>query len=151
MATILRAKHLRTDDSTRTQVAALPYVMVRGKPRVLLITSRETRRWVIPKGWPMKGFSAPEAAKIEAWEEAGAVGKISDTCVGFYAYHKTFPKSDPLPIVVAVYPMRVKALKERFPEAGQRRRKWMSCKKAAERVQEPELRKILRRFDGSVK
>ncbi|MEM8580761.1 MAG: NUDIX hydrolase [Pseudomonadota bacterium] len=151
MATILRSDQLRAKGNARTQVAALPYIMDKGKPRVLLVTSRETQRWVIPKGWPIQGLSAPDAAKVEAWEEAGIVGKISDRCLGFYAYHKSFPKSDPLPIVVAVYPMRVKALKDKFPEAGQRRRKWMSRKKAAERVQEPELRKILRKFDGSVR
>ncbi|WP_425090784.1 NUDIX hydrolase [Tropicimonas sp. S265A] len=145
----LRASEIQSDSGARTQVAALPYVMDRGKPRVLLITSRETRRWVIPKGWPMKGLSAPEAARIEAWEEAGIVGKVSDTCLGFYAYHKSLAKADPLPIVVAVYPLRVKALKDKYPEVGQRRRKWMSCKRAAERVDEPELRKILRKFDGS--
>jgi 8-oxo-dGTP pyrophosphatase MutT (NUDIX family) len=148
MARLLKADQLRADGTTRTQVAALPYVMDKGKPRVLLITSRETRRWVIPKGWPMKGLSAPEAAKIEAWEEAGVQGKVSDRCLGFYAYNKTFPKADPLPIVVAVYPMRVTSVKTKYPEAGQRRSKWMRSKKAAERVQEPELREILRRFDG---
>lgn len=149
MASITKKDQLRTEGETRTQVAALPFVMEKGKPRVLLITSRETRRWVIPKGWPMDGHTAPEAAQIEAWEEAGLLGKVSERCVGFYTYSKTFPQADPLPIVVAVYPLRVKAMKNKFPEVGQRRRKWMSCKKAAERVQEPELREILRRFDGA--
>ncbi len=151
MATILRSDQLRAKGNARTQVAALPFIMKQGKPRILLVTSRESRRWVIPKGWPMRGLTAPETAKVEAWEEAGVVGKISDRCLGFYAYQKSFPKSNDLPIVVAVYPMRVKALKDTFPEAGQRRRKWMSRKKAAERVHEPELRKILRKFDGSLR
>lgn len=151
MARTLRADKLRQSGTARTQVAALPYVMDKGKPRVLLITSRETRRWVIPKGWPMENLSSPDAAAAEAWEEAGIVGKVSDKCLGFYAYNKAFPNADPLPIVVAVYPMKVKALKDIFPEVGQRKRKWMTPKKAAERVQEPELSAILRRFDGHLR
>jgi len=120
--------------------------MNKGKPRVLLITSRETRRWVVPKGWPMKGLSSAQAAATEAWEEAGVLGKISKDCVGFYGYRKVLSKSDALPIIVAVYPLLVKTVKDKYPEVGQRTRKWMSCKKAAERVHEPELRDILRRF-----
>ncbi|MDJ0859091.1 MAG: NUDIX hydrolase [Dinoroseobacter sp.] len=151
MATMLRASKLRKTGTARTQVAALPYVMEKGKPRVLLITSRETRRWVIPKGWPIQGKTAFESAATEAWEEAGIVGKVSDKCIGLYAYNKAFPKTDPQPIVVTVYPMRVKAIKDKFPETGQRKRKWMSPKKAAERVKEPELREMLRRFDGRLR
>ena len=135
------------DDEARTQVAALCWRMSKGKPEILLITSRETGRWVIPKGWPMKGLSSSKAAAQEAWEEAGVNGKIRNICIGFYAYHKVrSPKLD-VPCVVAVYPLRVKSLDRKFPEAGDRKRRWFTPKKAAAKVEEPELRDLLANFD----
>ena len=131
----------------RTQFAALPYRIVQGKPQVLLITSRETGRWIIPKGWPEDGMTAPESAAREAWEEAGIVGRMSETCLGIYSYLKALDSKDRLPIVVAVFPIKVGKLAKTFPETGQRKRKWFTRKKAAARVQEPELRLMLRNFD----
>ncbi len=131
----------------RTQFAALPYRIVRGKPEILLITSRETGRWIIPKGWPEDGLTAPESAAREAWEEAGVEGRISLNCLGIYSYLKVLDRQDRLPIVVAVFPVKVRKLIEDFPEKGERKRKWFSRKKAAARVDEPELRHMIRDFD----
>jgi 8-oxo-dGTP pyrophosphatase MutT (NUDIX family) len=130
----------------RTQVAALCWRSVKGKPEVLLVTSRETGRWVLPKGWPVKGRDAAGSARTEAWEEAGVEGKVQDTCVGLYAYHKRLGSDIDVPCIVAVYPIKVKSLADSYPEAGQRRRRWFTPAKAAERVDEPELRTLLRRF-----
>ena len=58
------------------QYAALPYRIVRRRVEILLITSRDTRRWVIPKGWPMKGLKPQDAAAVEAAEEAGLIGEV---------------------------------------------------------------------------
>jgi len=131
----------------RTQYAALCYRMRKDSAQVLLVTSRDSGRWVIPKGWPMKGRSAAEAAATEAWEEAGVTGKIKDHCLGVYSYLKGLHSSHSLPVVVAVYPLLVADMADDFPEAGQRRRKWLDAKKASGRVVEPELCRILRKFD----
>src|SRR5271168_308516 len=73
----------------RPQVAALPIrVLAGGKPQILLLTSRETRRWVIPKGWPMKGRKPWEAAAIEALEEAGIEGRARKKSIGNFLYFK---------------------------------------------------------------
>lgn len=131
----------------RTQVAALCWRIEDGKPQVLLVTSRDTGRWVLPKGWPMPGKNSAEAAATEAWEEAGARGRLYDTCVGLYAYHKVLGPELGVPCVVAVFPLRVKSLARDFPERGQRKRRWFSPKKAAQKVDEPELRELLKGFD----
>nr|WP_249139004.1 NUDIX hydrolase [Actibacterium sp. MT2.3-13A] len=121
--------------------------MVKDRPEVLMITSRDTGRWVIPKGWPIEGLSPPQSAAQEAWEEAGVEGKVYDRKLGVYSYAKGMDKGADLPCTVAVYPLKVKTLRDKFPERSERRRKWMSPKKAAQRVNEPELAEILENFD----
>lgn len=135
----------------RTQFAALCYRLVQGKPQILLITSRTTHRWIIPKGWPLEGETPAEAAGTEAWEEAGAEGKMISHCIGLYSYTKTGEGDETdLPCVVAVFPMKVKSLAKDYPERSERRRRWFSPKQAAKKVQEPELREILRTFDPKI-
>lgn len=133
----------------RSQFAALPYRLREGKVQVLLITSRGTGRWIIPKGWPMDGETPAEAAATEAWQEAGVIGKASNTVLGFYSYRKRLDK-DSLPIVVAVFPVKVKKLAKDFPEKGQRKRKWVNLRKAEKLLQEPELRAIVRHFNPAI-
>lgn len=134
-------------DIVRAQVGALCWRVEKGKAEVLLITSRDTGRWVIPKGWPMKGKTGAQAACQEAWEEAGATGKISGNCIGLYAYNKVLGPGSDVPCIVSVYPMKIQNLAKDFPEAKERKRRWFGPKKAASRVDELELRDILRSFD----
>ena len=129
----------------RTQFAALCYRIRNDKPEVLLITSRGTGRWIVPKGWPMDGMTPAKAALQEAWEEAGVRGRPIDQCLGIYSYSKG--GSGGLPCLALVYPVRVKSLEKNFPENGQRKRKWFSPKKAAARLSEPDLAEIVRTFD----
>ncbi|WP_246162273.1 NUDIX hydrolase [Roseovarius faecimaris] len=131
----------------RTQFAALCYRMVKGKPEILLITSRRSGRWIVPKGWPADGKTPSESALTEAWEEAGVIGKAHNVGLGLFSYHKQVDDQTDLPCVAMVYPVKVKSVANKFPEAGMRKRKWLSPKKAAERVNEPELADIIRRFD----
>ena len=131
----------------RTQFGALCYRVQDGRVEVLLITSRRSKRWIIPKGWPMDGQTPSGAAATEAFEEAGVEGKASDVCLGIYSYTKSLPKGDDLPIVVAVFPFRVKRMLKKFPEAGLRKRKWVSLKRAAAMISEPELALLIRSFD----
>ncbi|MGH1465184.1 MAG: NUDIX hydrolase [Cognatishimia sp.] len=131
----------------RTQFAALTYRVRNGKLQFLLITSRRTGRWIIPKGWPMLGKRPAEAAAQEAWEEAGIRGKVFPQCLGVFSHYKTTTLERTLPCLVMVYPLRVKCLEKDFPEKGQRKRKWFSQKKAAKLIKEPELAKIVKTFD----
>lgn len=131
----------------RSQFAALCYRIRRGKVQVLLITSRGSKRWIVPKGWPMDGETPARAALQEAWEEAGVTGRSVGGCLGVYSYDKTMPDGEIIPVLVLLYPVEVKALAKNFPEVGQRRRKWVSRKKAMKMVSEPDLGRLIRDFD----
>lgn len=126
----------------RSQFAALCWRMQRGHVQVLLITSRDTGRWIIPKGWPIDGLDGAGSAAREAWEEAGVEGVIGEESVGYYSYDKVM-RGHSLPCMVGVFPLRVMRLADRFPERKQRRRKWFAAEKAARKVAEPELRALL--------
>lgn len=132
-----------SSSSPRSQYAALCWRMHRGQIEVLLITSRDTGRWVIPKGWPMEGMDPSSAAAREAWEEAGVTGETMPEAIGFYSYDKVMKPGHSLPCAVAVYPLRVGQLADKFPERKERRRKWFAAAKAARKVAEPELRELL--------
>ncbi|MEL6644115.1 MAG: NUDIX hydrolase [Pseudomonadota bacterium] len=135
---------MKTKGDIANQIAALPFRTDKGgKLRVLMVTSRDTGRWVMPKGWLMDGKKPWQAAKIEALEEAGAVGFISDRPVGHYHYVKRLEPRGKLTCRVTVYPMIVDKLKRRWKERKERRRHWFSLKKAARLVDEPELTKLL--------
>lgn len=134
----------KTPQEARPQVAALPIRWKDGKLRVLLITSRTTRRWIIPKGWPMTDLSFPEAAAIEAQEEAGVVGQVLTTPLGHYHYRKVLSETACCLCKVTVYPLIVDRLEECWKEQDERTRRWVSAKEAVAHVQEPELAAILR-------
>lgn len=140
----IRAKS-KTD--VRTQFAALCWRVVDQKVQVLIITSRARKRWIIPKGWPMDGQTPADAAMQEAWEEAGVLGKADSRPLGLYSYTKIIEGAPDLPCVAMVYGVRVRSLAKTWPEAAERKRRWVSRKKAAALVDEPELARILRDFD----
>lgn len=135
---------------TRSQFAALPFRVKKSGVEILLLSSLETGRWIIPKGWPMHDKTPAEAAAIEAWEEAGIRGVVSETCAGFYSYNKRLPDGTQAPCIVAVFPLEVRKQEKDFPEAGERKLKWMSQRKAAGKVEEGDLKKIIRNFDPSL-
>lgn len=112
---------------------------------VLLVTSRETRRWIIPKGWAMKGKKPHQVAEIEAWEEAGVKGKAKKKPIGFFTYVKATDRANGItkPCVVRVHLLRVSSVEDTFQEKGQRRRRWMSFSEAAAKVREPELKSLI--------
>ncbi|EEE36376.1 hydrolase, nudix family [Rhodobacteraceae bacterium KLH11] len=128
----------------RVQVAALCTRGAGPGNDVLLITSRGTGRWILPKGWPIDGLNGPETALQEAWEEAGVrASDVQDDPVGHYSYDKILGNGTAQPVTASVYRVQVTDLAEEYPEAAQRKRCWVSPKVAAERVQEPELRDLL--------
>ena len=131
----------------RLQVAALCYRQDGPGKKVLLVTSRGTGRWIVPKGWPIDGLDAPGAAMQEAWEEAGVhKGKVRKDSVGSYEYDKRLDSGMPVPVETKVYAVEVKKLKDDYPEAHERTRKWVAPEKAAEMVDEPGLQSILRQM-----
>lgn len=131
----------------RTQFAALCYRISNNKVQVLLVTSRRTKRWIIPKGWPMDGLTPGDSAAQEAWEEAGVTGRADQRPLGMFSYNKDMGDEAGLPVAAMVYALKVKSLSKDYPEAAERTRKWVSRKKAAKMVESPELSRILRDFD----
>ena len=130
--------------SDRQQVGAL---CVRraddGSQQVLLITSRGSGRWVIPKGWPTKRLKDHKAAAREAEQEAGVLGKVKSKPIGNYTYPKTDGASAQS-LRVAVFLLSVRRERRRWPERDERRRAWFPLHKAAKEVSEPELRTLIR-------
>ncbi|MCT4579707.1 NUDIX hydrolase [Donghicola sp.] len=132
---------------SQLQTAALCYREAEGEKQVLLITSRGTGRWVIPKGWTMRGLNAGQAAVVEAWEEAGVRPHAEpDEPLGSFNYKKIKGSGLPVDVEVLVYPVRVTKLEDDFPEATQRKRAWVRPRDAANMVDEPGLQEILRDF-----
>jgi 8-oxo-dGTP pyrophosphatase MutT (NUDIX family) len=127
------------------QVAALPWRRRGGRLEVCLVTTRETRRWTVPKGWPMKGLSDRRAAAIEAEEEAGVRGKAAPDPLGTYSYWKRGPACFDL-VHVAVYPLEVRRGLDEWKERGEREVRWMEISDARIVVDEPELVTLLGRF-----
>ena len=130
----------------RTQFAALCYRVKRGKVQILLVTSRRSKRWIVPKGWPIDGATPARTALQEAWEEAGVTGKATGLSIGVYSYNKDVGDTANLACLAVLYPVEVKSLAKSYPERGQRRRRWVSRKKAARLVAEPELSRLLLDF-----
>ncbi len=140
------------DTEIAYQIAALPMQWDKaGKLRVLLITSRDTGRWVVPKGWLMEGKTQQRAAEIEALEEAGAVGTVSKHPIGQYCYDKHYEGKDSVPCRVTLYPMAVQKLKRRWKEKNERTRRWFSPNKAAELVDEKDLSHLLKSLSNDPK
>lgn len=95
----------------------------------------------------MDGKTPGAAAEREAWEEAGVRGKVSESCLGAYAYEKVKPGDDVVPCLAMLYPLKVKTLHRKYPESKQRQRKWVSRKKAAKLVDAPDLAGLILDFD----
>lgn len=129
---------------TRSQIAAMPIRRLpNGRLEVMLVTSRTTRRWIVPKGWPIKGLTAPEAAAREAYEEAGVIGRIGTEPAGRYTYWKR--KSDHFVLCeVTLFLLEVERQLPVWAEQGQRQSQWFSPEDAADLVDEPELATAIR-------
>lgn len=132
------------------QIAALPYrIEDDGSASVLLITSRETRRWVIPKGNRIKGIDPHHAAAIEAFEafeafeEAGIKGLLCQTSLGSFAYHKRRGNGTTRAAMVEVFSLAVTDESPTWPEQHQRLRQWFGLADAVAAVDEPGLKTII--------
>jgi 8-oxo-dGTP pyrophosphatase MutT (NUDIX family) len=129
----------RQQPAERRQVAALPFRRTAaGEIEILLITSRETGRLIIPKGWPMKRLKDADAAAKEAYEEAGVIGKVRRKPIGDYLYWKRLERSFEF-LKVDVYPLEVRDQRTDWPEKGSRKWGWFNLDAAAALVSEPGL------------
>lgn len=126
------------------QVAAIPFrTGPDGDLEVMLVTSRETQRFILPKGWPMKGKSGRKAATIEALEEAGVAGKTLKAPAGSYHYWKRLPAAF-VRVDVTVYLLEVTEQLKSWRESGRRQRAWLRPEQAAMLIDEPELATLVR-------
>lgn len=129
----------------RAQVGALPWRIRRGRIEVMLITSRERKRWIIPKGWTHSRMSAIRMAEVEAWEEAGIIaGECASKPVGVVTYRKRLSGGLSTQCRIDVYLLKVRRLSASYPEHRERRRLWVTPAQAARLVSEPGLRAILK-------
>lgn len=119
-----------------------------GEIRILLITSRETRRWVVPRGNLMLVRGPAGSAAREAYEEAGVRGAISRQPLGSYRYDKRRKNGEIVPAEVRLYALEVLVELDEWPERHQRERRWFVPAEAAEAVDEPDLKALLRGFEG---
>lgn len=139
---------IRTRTAERRQVAALPWRRTAAGIEILLVTSRETRRWVTPKGGRMPGKTDAEAAVLEALEEAGVEGAVTREPLGTFRYLKVLKRRAPRWCAVSVYALRVEVEHDDWQERGQRERIWVSRDEAVRRVDEPDLKALIAAFEG---
>lgn len=129
------------------QVAAIPCRLNEdGEPEVMLVTSRTTQRFIIPKGWPMKGKSNPKVAAIEARQEAGVTGRVLSEPIGSYSYWKRLSDCF-VPVEVTVYVVNVAEVAAQWDEQPQRQRAWLGVGDAVTLIDEPELAAIIAKAD----
>lgn len=129
------------------QFAALPYRLRKdGQIEILLITSRNTRRWIIPKGWPMGKRPPHKVAAQEASEEAGVEGRSDKRAIGFYHYDKQLSNGTIAHVRVEVFALAVGKQKSTWPERKQRERRWLGIEEAAGLISDAELAPLIRAF-----
>jgi 8-oxo-dGTP pyrophosphatase MutT (NUDIX family) len=139
-------KETKRSEPNRVQFGALPYrINERGRVEVLLITSRQAKRWIIPRGWPIKGLKPPKSAAREAYEEAGVRGRIGRRPLGRYLYRKRDGTARLL-YEVRVFPLLVKRQLKNWRESKQRTARWFAVRAAAARVRNDDLRDLILAF-----
>jgi 8-oxo-dGTP pyrophosphatase MutT (NUDIX family) len=127
------------------QYAALAVMGSGEDPQVLLVTSRGTGRWIIPKGHPEKGMKPSAVARLEALEEGGVGGTISETPLGRYRSTKRGGSGKLLPCEVVVFQLRVSEHLSNWKEEQQRRRLWVPLAQAEKMVDDGELAAFMAR------
>lgn len=143
---------MNAKSATARQYAALPFRRTRkGALEIMLVTSRETRRWIIPKGWPIAGVEPHNLAALEAMEEAGLLGKIADKPIGSYRYDKKRGDGSIVNCEVDTFAFEVEQQMPAWPEQDERKTKWFAPEEAAAQVQEPELRDLIKKLAKQIR
>jgi len=128
------------------QVAALPWRRHGGILEILLITTRTTKRWIVPKGWLETGLSQSESAAREALEEAGVIGEIGARPVGKFHYTKRRRTGEMLPVQVTLFPLEVMRQRRAYPEKHLRETRWCRVEEALAHISEPGLKRLVLKF-----
>ncbi len=138
-ATLGKSKH--------KQAAAFCYKKKNGKQYILMVTSRGSKQWILPKGWIEDDLTEKELAALEAEEEAGVVTKPEKIKkIGLYRYTKQLSRTRSVPVDVNVYSMPLRRLKKKFKERRQRKRKWVTIKEAIKLVSDKDLEAFLKKI-----
>lgn len=133
------------------QTGALPWRIGPGnRAEVLLVTGRNSGRWMIPKGWPMRGKSLAKAAAQEAFEEAGVKGTISTKPLGSFRHVKQHLIFRPLEVSILVHALSVKRELAKWPESGERERRWFTLAEAASSVDSKDLAQLILQLEDKV-
>ncbi|MDR6290706.1 MULTISPECIES: NUDIX hydrolase [Inquilinus] len=140
------------EQATRLQFGALPYRFRQdGSLEILLVTSRRTRRWIIPKGWAIKHKTPAKSAAREAYEEAGVQGVVRTISIGSFVYDKWLDDDDlSVRCEVHVFPLQVERQRRTWPEHGERETRWLDPDAALLLVEEPGLRSLISDFHGGI-
>ncbi|HEU0310880.1 MAG TPA: NUDIX hydrolase [Sphingomicrobium sp.] len=131
------------------RVGALPFRETdAGRVDILLIRRLDRHVWTVPKGRLVAGRTDHESAELEAFEEAGVAGSISETAIGSFLYNKAATmKPEHAEIVeVALFPMMVDCELPQWPEMAKRERRWFRQHDVARFVLPGELRDLLTGF-----
>lgn len=144
-----RVRRLFGKGPYRLQVAALPWRSVESGVEIMLITSRDTGRWVLPKGWPEAQEALCDAAAREAGEEAGLSGAVARREAGRYRYAKVLSSGEEVACEVLVFPLEVDRVAEKWKERRQRRRKWVTHVEATRMLNEPDLCRLIAAFGAN--
>ena len=145
----MRRSSKKATAKKRVQYAALPYrVSADARTEVLLITSRQTKRWIIPKGWPHKAKDAAphHSAAREAFEEAGVVGAVGRRSIGSFSHSKRLKNGGFVTCRVLVFPLKVDRQDNEWPEKDEREVRWLPANRAAKRVSHPKLSEMISRL-----
>jgi len=136
----------KTDRAIRVQYGVLPYRFT-NLLEVLLVTTRQTRRWIIPKGWPIKGLKPSKSATREAYEEAGIRGTVGAKAIGVFSYEKCLDANGiTVPCEVRVFPMIVKRQLDTWPESHEREARWFEPAKALSAIKDKGLCELIDLF-----
>jgi 8-oxo-dGTP pyrophosphatase MutT (NUDIX family) len=135
--------------ASNIQYAALPWRKAGDALEILLITTLNTRRWIVPKGWPLEGKSPQDSAAQEAMEEAGISGNIAKAPLGSFHYNKLRKSGETVSCKVDVFAMEVARQRRSWAEKDRREARWFSIDEALEHVTEPGLRRLIAKFAGS--
>jgi 8-oxo-dGTP pyrophosphatase MutT (NUDIX family) len=131
---------------SNVQYGALPWRRTREGLRVLLITTRNTHRWIVPKGWPIGGLPPHESAALEAFEEAGVRGKVGEEMLGSFNHRKLLKTGEMIACRVHVYPLEVDEIHAKWIEKDDREIQWCSIEEALAQVSDPGLRRLIVKF-----
>lgn len=128
------------------QYGALPWRRTPDGLEILLITTQNTRRWIVPKGWPVAGCTPQQCAAREAYEEAGLSGAVAGEAIGVFNYRKQLKSGQMVACRIRIYAMEVSEVAGEWPEKGTRETKWCPVSEALTLVEDSGLRRIIAKF-----